>query len=407
MEERIVVIGGGASGLMAAYTAAKRGKSVLLIEKNEKLGKKIYITGKGRCNLTNDCPPDNFLLSVVRGRKFLTGAIYTFPSERTIEFFEENGLPLKTERGNRVFPVSDKASDVTKTLEHLCKKASVEIHLSEKVTKIVTKEERVCGIKTDKGEYACRGAIVCTGGLSYPSTGSTGDGYRFAKEAGHSVTPCVPSLTGLNTKENFASVSGLSVKNVVLSAKKGGKVFFSSLGELLFTHFGISGPLVLSLSAELNRMEMSEISLFLDFKPALDEKKLDQRLVRDFTERKNESMKNVMRGLLPASLGGILLKKAGIPEQKQANAVTREERAKLLALFKAFPISPVSLRDFEEAVVTSGGVETKEIDPSSMQSKKVAGLYFCGETLDVDALTGGYNLQIAFATGYMAGSAVK
>ena len=388
---------------MAAYSAAKNANDVLLLEKNEKLGKKIYITGKGRCNLTNDCPPEDFLQSVVRGGKFLAGAIYSFPPERMMSLLEGLGLALKVERGNRVFPMSDHASDVTKTLERACRTAGVRIHLNEAVERLIIKDGAVSGVQTNAGTYDCDTAIVATGGVSYPATGSTGDGYRFASKAGHSLTTCVPSLVGLNLKAN-AVQQGISLKNVVLSARRGGKVIFSEMGELLFTHFGISGPLVLTLSAKINRLPIKEISLHLDLKPALDEKKLDARILRDFEERKNEDLKNVMRGLLPAGLVLPVLQAANVPSAKKANSVTREERTALVKTLKDFILMPESLRGFSEAVVTSGGVELKEVDPKTMESKIVKGLRFCGEVLDVDAFTGGFNLQIAFSTGFAAGN---
>lgn len=403
----VIVVGGGASGLMAAYAAAKNGHSVTLLEKNEKLGKKIYITGKGRCNLTNDCLPDEFLQNVVRGEKFLRGAIYKFPPSRMMELLEENGLPLKTERGSRVFPVSDHASDVTKTLEKMCKEAGVVFKFNEEVQKIGVLHSTMSDITTQKAVYSCDAAVIATGGLSYPSTGSTGDGMTWAKDLGHTIVPCVPSLVGLNCKGDFSAVQGISVKNAVLTVRRNGKVIFSELGELLFTHYGISGPLVLTLSALVNRLPMNEVTLTLDFKPALDEGQLDSRILRDFSERKNEQMKNVLRGLLPGGLGVYVLKEAGISLEKQANAVTKEERAKLLQALKNLPIRAVSLRGFEEAVVTSGGVSLSEVNPKTMESKLIKGLYFCGEVLDLDAFTGGFNLQIAFATGYAAGSAIN
>lgn len=400
---RVVVIGGGAGGLMAAYSAAYNAHEVLLIEKNEKLGKKIYITGKGRCNVTNDCPPEDFLPHIVRGGKFLTGAIYTFPPERSMALLEEHDLCLKVERGNRVFPMSDHASDVTKTLERACRSLGVKFQLNETVERIIVLNGAVCGVKTNVGTYDCDVAIVATGGVSYPATGSTGDGYRFAKEAGHSIVPCVPSLVGLNLKGNSVR-QGISLKNVVLTAKRNGKVISSEMGELLFTHYGVSGPLVLTLSAKINRLPMKEISLYLDLKPALDENKLDARLLRDFQERKNEDLKNVMRGLLPAGLVLPVLNMAGVPTGKKANSITREERASLVKILKNYELIPESLRGFNEAVVTSGGVELKEVNPKTMESKLVKGLRFCGEVLDIDAFTGGFNLQIAFSTGFMAGN---
>ncbi len=398
-----IVIGGGASGLLAAYAAANRGNHVLLIERNEKLGKKIYITGKGRCNVTNDCLPDEFLQNVVRGEKFLTGCIYSFSPSKLMELLEEYGLPLKTERGNRVFPVSDHASDVTKALERACRSVGVEIHLNERVTGIQTENGAVCGVSTERNFYECDGVVVCTGGLSYPSTGSTGDGYGFAKKAGHSITACVPSLVGLNCRGNYSELQGISLKNVVLSAKIGKKEI-SRMGELLFTHYGISGPLVLSLSAEINRLNLAEVQLSLDLKPALDEEKLDARILRDLTERKNEQMKNVMRGLLPAKLCVPILRQACVSPEKQANSLTKEERNAVVRALKGYQIQITSLRDYTEAVVTSGGVNLKEINPKTMESKFVSGLYFGGEVLDIDAYTGGFNLQLAFSTGYAAGN---
>ncbi|MDE6274151.1 MAG: aminoacetone oxidase family FAD-binding enzyme, partial [Clostridiales bacterium] len=303
---KVAVIGGGAAGLMAAYAAAESGAAVTLYEKNEKLGKKIYITGKGRCNLTNDCPPDEFLQNVVHGGKFLTGAIWTFPPERMMEFMEEHGLSLKTERGKRVFPASDHASDVTKTLEKACKKVGVTVCLNTQIEKIDVLQGTTRGIIINNRAISYDRVIVATGGLSYPSTGSTGDGLRFAEEVGHKIVPPVPSLTGLNLAGDYSAVQGISLKNAVLTAVRGGKTISSRMGELLFTHYGVSGPLVLSLSAEINRLPLKEISVYLDFKTALDEKKLDARLLRDFSEHQNENIKNVARGLLPTNLALLL-----------------------------------------------------------------------------------------------------
>ena len=401
--QKVIIIGGGASGLMAAYAAAAAGKRVLLLEKNEKLGKKIYITGKGRCNLTNDCSAEEFLANVVHGGKFLTRAAYAFPPARTMEFFESHGLSLKVERGNRVFPVSDHASDVTKTLERACLENGVQIHFNESVTDIEEKDGSVCAVHTTRTNYPCTSVIVATGGCSYPSTGSTGDGYTFAKHLGHSCSPCTPSLVGIEIGEDISAAQGITLKNVVLSARRDGKKLFSQMGELLFTHYGISGPLVLSLSALINRLPLSEVMISLDLKPALSEKMLDERLLRDFSERKNETMKNVMRGLLPAGVVPIILRAAHITPDKQANSVTREERRSLINVLKSLPFTPRTLRGFDEAVVTSGGVNLQEIDPSKMRSKLIKGLLFCGEVLDCDAFTGGFNLQIAFSTGYLAG----
>ncbi len=403
---KVAVIGGGASGLVAAYFAAKNGHRVTLFEKNEKLGKKLYLTGKGRCNLTNDCPPDEFLQNVVRGEKFLRGAIYRFPPQAMMELLEEHGLPLKTERGKRVFPASDHASDVTKTLEKMCKSVGVTVKLNTEVLKIGVLHSTMSDIVLKNETISFDAAVVATGGLSYPSTGSTGDGMKFAAELGHTLTPCVPSLVGLELQGDFSAVQGVTVKNAVLRAKRSKKEIFSRLGEVLFTHYGLSGPLVLSLSALINRLPLDEIELFLDFKPALSEGQLSERLVREFSSRSREQGKSVMRSLLPASLAQMVLREAGILPEKQAAAVTKEERLRLVSALKAFPLRPVSLRGFDEAVVTSGGVSLSEIDPRTMESKLVKGLYFCGETLDLDAFTGGFNLQIAFATGFAAGSGI-
>ncbi len=400
---RVVVIGGGAAGLMAAYAAGSQGAQVTLLERNEKLGKKIYITGKGRCNLTNDCPPDEFLENVVRGEKFLTGALWSFSPEDMMSLCERFSLPVKVERGNRVFPVSDHASDVTKMLERACLSVGVTIKLQEYVKKIGVLHSTMRDIITQNGVYPCEAVVVATGGLSYPSTGSTGDGLRFAKSLGHKIAPCVPSLVGLNCKGDFSALQGVSLKNVCLFAMRGGKVIFSEQGEMLFTHYGISGPLVLSLSARINRLPFAELSCFIDFKPALDRETLDRRLVRDLSERKNEQMKNVVRGLLPSALCLPVLKEAGIDPFKHANAVTREERGRLLDSLKKFPVVLTSLRGFEEAVVTSGGVELKDVSSKTMESKIAPGVFFAGEVLDVDAYTGGFNLQIAFSTGMTAG----
>lgn len=405
---KVVVIGGGAAGMMAAYAAAKNGNSVDLIERNEKLGKKIYITGKGRCNVTNNVDAKTFLENVVRNPKFLTGALYSFTPQDMIAFLEEYGTKTKTERGNRVFPVSDHASDITKALQKACEKSGVRIHLREKVEKISIIDSTVSDIITDKKTYPCDQVIVCTGGLSYPTTGSAGDGYRFAEEAGLKVSPLKPSLTGINLKgKDFTKMQGLSLKNVTLTAKQGAKTVYEGFGEMLFTHYGISGPIVLTLSAELADADMRNVALFLDLKPALDETKLDNRILRDFSEAKNKNISNAMGGLLPSAMIPCVLEKAGISPQKQVNSVTKEERLRLIKTLKAYPFIPLSLRGFDEAIVTRGGVDVKEINPKTMESKSVHGLYFCGEVLDVDAYTGGFNLQIAFSTGYAAGNSIR
>ena len=425
---KVCIIGGGAAGLMSAYAAANKGHEVLLIEKNEKLGKKIYITGKGRCNFTNDVSADEFLTNVVRGEKFLRGVLYSFPPQKVIDFFENQGLIVKTERGNRVFPASDHASDVTKTLEKACKNSGVEIHLNEKVTKITTTMPdiintsdivdgsmpdisimpRVVAIETDKGTYPCDTVIVATGGLSYPTTGSTGDGYSFAKDVGHTVTDLRAALCGINVQGDFCKeLQGLALKNVSITAKNGEKVVYNAFGEMLFTHFGISGPIVLSLSSLINRLPIAALSITIDLKPALDEQTLDKRILRDFEQYKNKQLKSALCDLLPSKMIPFILKACNLPETKQVNAITKEERLALLRAIKAFPIKARSLRGIEESIVTSGGVALSEINPKTMESKRVQGLKFCGEVLDADAFTGGFNMQIAFSTGFAAGNTIQ
>lgn len=425
--KRICVIGGGAAGLMAAYAAAENGHQVQLFEKNEKLGKKIYITGKGRCNFTNDCSPDDFLQNVVRGKKFLIGVIYAFPPQKTIEFFEKYGLSVKVERGNRVFPVSDHASDVTKTLERACKSVGVEICLNEKVLKIqrimpeiipmsdiadgntsnIIPMSRII-ITTQKRDYEFDEVIVSTGGVSYPSTGSTGDGHAFARELGLSVTDLKSGLCALNLEGNwFKDLQGLALKNVTFSVKNGNKTVYEEFGEMLFTHFGISGPIVLSASSIINRLPLSSLSATIDLKPALDEQTLGKRLLRDFDRYKNKQISNALVELLPQKLIPIVLSFAGISATKSVNVLSKEERGRLVKTLKGLPIKIRSLRGFEEAIITSGGVDLSEINPKTMECKKVKGIRFCGEVLDVDAFTGGFNLQIAFATGYAAGKSIQ
>ena len=424
---KICVIGGGAAGLMAAYTAANNGNQVTLFEKNEKLGKKIYITGKGRCNFTNDVAPEEFLQNVVRGSKFLTGAIHAFPPQKTIDFFENNGLSIKIERGNRAFPSSDHASDITKTLEKACKMVGVEIKLNEKVEKITTITPdiipmpditgattpdttimpRIAKVGTNKENYEFDRVIVATGGISYPSTGSTGDGYIFAKQFGLKVTDIKAGLCGLNLSGDFfKNLQGLALKNVALSIKNGAKVVFNEFGELLFTHFGISGPIVLSASSIINRLPLEKLQVTLDLKPALDAQTLDKRLLRDFEKFKNKKIINALIEILPQKLIEFVLKESRVSPEKAINVLTKEERGRLVACMKAFPMQIHSLRGFEEAIITSGGIDLSEINPKTMESRKIKGLYFCGEVLDVDAFTGGFNMQIAFATGYAAGKSV-
>lgn len=404
----VAVIGAGAAGLVAAYAAAMNGNRVTVFEKNEKSGKKIYITGKGRCNLTHECSPEEFLQNVVNGAKFMTGAIYAFSPEDCVNFFENGGLKLKLERGGRYFPESDKASDVTKCLENYCKNAAVCFKFCEKVLKLNILHSTMCGITTEKGSYDFEKVIVCTGGVSYPLTGSTGDGYKFAKEAGHKTVEVKPALCGINLKgDYFKQMQGLSLKNVSLKVLNGGKLIKEFFGEMLFTHFGISGPIVLSASSFINRLNLQNVKLTLDFKPALDTETLSKRILRDFESNKNKSIYNCLRELLPVAVISEVLRRTKIAENKQVNAVTKAERAELLTIIKNFDMLPSSLRDFSEAIITSGGVDLSEINPKTMESKLIKGLYFCGEVLNVDALTGGFNLQIAFSTGFAAGRSIR
>ena len=396
---KIVVIGGGASGMISAIYSARAGADVILLEKNEKLGKKIYITGKGRCNVTNDCEVDDFLGNVVHGSKFLRSALYTFTPANTMEFFEDAGLPLVTERGNRVFPLSQKSNDVIKTLATEMQRAGVDVRLKTEVKEIKADGNsfRVC---TPWESIVCDKVIVATGGVSYPSTGSTGDGHRFASALGHKVVGVVPALAPLQTIEDVKCLEGLSLKNVTLTSYDGnGKILAEEFGEMLFTGRGLSGPIALTSSSYINRAE--KVRFTLDLKPALDMEKLEARLLRDFEERKNFDIKNATRALLPDRLNSYVLKVAKIPENKKVNSVTKEERNRLLGALKNLPFTLKRLAPFEEAIVTAGGVDIKDVTPQ-MESKKHKGLYFVGEVLDVDALTGGFNLQIAFATGYMA-----
>ncbi len=404
---KVAVIGAGASGLIAAYIAAKNGATVTLYEKNEKCGKKIYITGKGRCNVTNDVEPNEFLQNVVSGAKFLNGSIWSFSPANLISLLEDGGLPLKTERGNRVFPLSDKASDVTKCLENYCKKAGVVIEFNTEIQNIEILNGTMRGIIINNSLVLYDKVIVCTGGLSYPSTGSTGDGYRFAQVAGHSLVAQVPSLCGFNVIGSFyKQMQGLSLKNVSLSLYVDGALKKDFFGEMLFTHFGISGPIVLTASALCNRLDCKRIRFVLDFKPALTFEQLDKRLLSDFAQNANKSLYNCLRALLPVAVIAEVLKRSQISGEQKVNVVTKQQRNQLINVMKGFEILVSSLRGFEEAIVTAGGINLKEINPKTMESKLVKGLYFCGEVLDCDAFTGGFNLQIAFSTGYAAGNAV-
>jgi len=403
-ENQIIIAGAGAAGMMAAITAARAGKQVLLIEPNEKVGRKLYITGKGRCNVTNACAREEFLASVSRNGKFLYSAISRFTSADTMAFFESLGVALKTERGNRVFPCSDKAADIIDALFFEMRRQGVMLYQG-RVTELIIENDRITGVKTDRGEVLCGSAVIlATGGASYPRTGSMGDGYKLAESAGHTVTPIRGSLVPLVSEDPCCGqMQGLSLRNVELKIKnQKGKVVFQELGEMLFTHFGISGPLVLSASAHMD-FTKNQYSAHIDLKPALDEQKLDARLLRDFEERANQNFSSVLGGLVPQSMIAVVAARCGIPADQKARDIRREQRRTLLETLKNFSVSLSGTRPVEEAIVTSGGVKVSEVDPKTMESKIVRNLYFAGELLDVDAYTGGFNLQIAWSTGYAAG----
>lgn len=397
--------------MFAAAVAAQKGCEVFLFEKNEKLGKKLYITGKGRCNVTNDCGPEELLSAVVRNRKFLYSAFYTFGSRDMMDFLEKAGVPLKTERGNRVFPVSDHSSDIIRALERRIREYGVHIRLKSTVKSLYTDNGRVSGLYLQDGSlHRGDAVIVATGGLSYPSTGSDGDGYRFAGECGLQVTELAPSLVPLRTKEEYIPrMQGLSLKNVTLTVKNGKKILYQDFGEMMFTHSGITGPLVLSASAHIGDAlkKQGELPAFIDLKPALTEEQLDARILREFETGKNKQFKNVISVLFPASLTPVMVEIGGIPPEKPVHEISREERHHFGSLIKNFPVTVTGLGEFKEAVITRGGVSVKEISPSTMESKKMPGLYFAGEVLDLDAVTGGYNLQIAWSTAYLAALAVS
>ena len=401
---KVVVIGGGASGMLCAILQKRLGYDVTLIERNEKLGKKLYITGKGRCNLCNDCEIEEFFNNVVSNPKFLSSAIYSFSPSDTMNFFESLGLSLKTERGNRVFPVSDKSSDVIKVLQNELNRLGVDIKFNERALKLNVIENRINSVLTDKNEYFADKVVVATGGITYPSTGSTGDGFEFAKSVGHTVTELFPSLCGANLKgEDFKVLQGLTLKNVRLTAYQNDKVFYTEQGEMLFTHYGVSGPLVLTCSALLARRKADGVKFSIDLKPALDKQTLDKRVLRDFLENKNKELKNSLDGLLPKAIIPLVIKNSKIPEYKKVSVITSAERERLVDTVKNLEFNFHSLRGENEAVITSGGVSVKEINPKTMESKIIKGLYFIGEVLDVDAFTGGFNLQIAFSTANSCG----
>lgn len=400
----VVVIGGGASGLMAAGTAAYYGANVTLLEKNSRTGRKILVTGKGRCNITNNCDKDTFIANVPTNPRFLYSAINNFDCQDTIDFFNDLGLETKTERGNRVFPVSDKAMDVADTLYTFAKHSGVKI-IESTAKVILTSEGKVSGVLDTKGnKYDADCVIIATGGMSYPGTGSTGDGYKLAKTVGHTITEIKPSLVGLISSDEFCKeLQGLSLKNVNLTTYENGKEIFSEQGEMLFTHQGVSGPLVLSASSHMRNFEKKSYKISIDLKPALSEEKLDLRLQKDFSEHKNNQINNSLGKLLPKKIIPVVLKMWGIDPTKKCNSITKEERQELNKILKNFTVKIKSLGSIKEAIITSGGVSTKEISPKTMESKILSGLFFCGEVIDVDAYTGGFNLQIAFSTGRLAG----
>ena len=399
--------------MMAAYAAAESGHAVTLLEQNEKLGKKLFITGKGRCNLTNASDMEQLFANVVSNRKFLYSAFYSYDNEQVISFFESHGMPTKTERGNRVFPVSDHSSDVVAALSAALREQHVEVFLHTKVKRLLLEkrdeEKRVTGVVlADHTKMHADAVIVATGGISYPSTGATGDGYRMAEESGHKMVSPTPALVPMEMKEPWVrDLQGLSLRNVRMSVTRGKKKLYEDFGEMLFTHFGVSGPLVLSASGCIPAKAFDqELSMTIDLKPALDVEQLDHRILREFDEMKNKQFKNSLGHLLPAKMIPVMIALSGIDPDTKVNEISREQRQNLLHLFKNMPLTITGLRDFKEAIITKGGVSVKDINPSTMESKLVQGLYFCGEVLDLDALTGGYNLQIAWSTGHLAGISV-
>jgi len=403
--KKVIVIGGGAAGMMAAVAAADAGAKVTIYEHNEKLGKKLFITGKGRCNVTNAGDMENLFANVMTNGKFLYSAFYTYDNQAVMDFIEKAGCPLKVERGDRVFPVSDHSSDIIAAFTRELKKRGVQIVLNTGVKELLVEENTVKGVLLTNGkrDMADR-VVVATGGISYASTGSTGDGYRFAEDTGHKVTERKPSLVPFNLKDDWcADAMGVSLKNVALRMVCGKKEIYNGFGEMLITHFGISGPLVLSASSYYVSKAKGETMLYLDLKPALTTEQLDKRVLRDFEESKNKQFRNALNHLFPQKLIPVMIKLSGIDPEKKVNEITKEERKSFVDLIKNVPMTIAGVRDFKEAIITKGGVSVKQVNPSTMESKLVSGLYFAGEVLDLDALTGGYNLQIAWSTGYLAG----
>ncbi|MBR4580928.1 MAG: NAD(P)/FAD-dependent oxidoreductase [Lachnospiraceae bacterium] len=407
---KTIIIGGGPAGMMAAVSASDSGDSVILLEKNEKLGKKLFITGKGRCNVTNACEREEFFEHVISNPKFLYSAYSALDSKALMDFIEENKTPLKVERGNRVFPVSDHSYDIIDAFKRALKNRSVQIRLNTEVKEILTEEtSKVTGVILKGGEkISADKVIIATGGFSYQSTGSTGDGYRFAEKAGHKTIPVKPALVPFETKEEWVKkLQGLSLKNVKLSLVNGGKILYTEQGEMLFTHFGISGPLVLSASSIYAGLkEYKEPHVLIDLKPALTDEETDKRLIRELEGGNRKELKNILNEIYPLKLAGIICGIAGIDPYKRCNEISAKERKAMLEVTKRLKITITGCRDFNEAIITHGGVSTKEINPKTMESKRISGLFFAGEVMDVDAFTGGFNLQIAFCTGYLAGKHV-
>lgn len=407
---KVIIVGGGAAGMMAAIFAARNGHQVSIYEKNEKLGKKLFITGKGRCNITNAGDMDTLFESVMSNRKFLYSGFYSFSNQDVIAFFEQLGCKTKIERGNRVFPVSDKSSDVIGAMKQELHRLGVEIHYNCPVENLWIEEEKLAGIyiKGEKKPIGADKVIVATGGLSYPATGSTGDGYEFAKKIGHSVKELFPSLVPLEIKEDYVKeLQGVSLKNVRVSIKADKKEIYNEFGEMLFTHYGVSGPVILSSSPYvIPYLNKKELILTINLKPALTEEQLDTRVLRDFLEVKNKQFKNSLDHLLPKKMIPVIISLSGIHPEKKIHDITKEERKNLVYLLQNLEFHIKGTRDFKEAIITKGGVQVKEINPATMESKKVVGVYFIGEVLDLDALTGGFNLQIAWSTGFLAGNAV-
>lgn len=402
----VIVVGGGAAGLMCAVQTSMRGLKTAILESNRQLGRKVRITGKGRCNLSNYCDIREFMNNIPGDGRFLFSALNRFSPADTVSFFESSGLPTKIERGNRVFPVSDNANDVADLLARLCREHGAEV-IKTRADRIDTDSEGVCAVHTDLGRIRCRAAVLCTGGLSYPLTGSDGSGYTIAAHLGHTVKPLHPSLVPLESNDSFcAELQGFSLKNVMLRAYEDDRLIYRELGEMLFTHFGVSGPLVLSASAHMRDFEKKNYRLEIDLKTALDEEKLDAKILRIFSENSNKTLKNVLPEVIGRSLAPVILSLSGADGDTPVNSVTHEERVRIRTLLKAFPISISGPRPIDEAIVTSGGVNTKEVNPRTMESKFVPGLFFAGEILDLDAYTGGFNLQIAWSTGYLAGISV-